>query len=191
MKKRILLLLAAVLCVSLCACGGSETSSGKNTDTKVEENEKRIIITKEELETYSEYIELTTENWSEYIEIVEEEVIEKDAFGEETGRYTKTCLTLKDNCYISEDNALRLTYMRDYGSFVREETEDFVFYGRKIGISVDMEYEIICEKVKGTILKLTVPAEKWSTDEEGQKVLYIQESEYTYRTLDDDIACFD
>ena len=38
MKKKLVLLLATLMCISLCACGGSETSSGNNTDTKTEEN---------------------------------------------------------------------------------------------------------------------------------------------------------
>ena len=77
MKKNILLLLAVVLCVSLCACGGSESNSGNNADNKTEESGKEIVISKEELATCSEYIELTTENWNDYIEIVEKEVINK------------------------------------------------------------------------------------------------------------------
>ena len=71
-------MLTAVLCISLCACGGStETNSGNNTDNKTEESGKEIVISKEELATCSEYIELTTENWNDYIEIVEKEVINK------------------------------------------------------------------------------------------------------------------
>lgn len=195
MKKNILLLLAVVLCISLCACGGStETNSGNNTDNKTEESGKEIVISKEELATCSEYIELTTENWNDYIEIVEKEIIEKDAFGEETGRSIRTFLTLKDNCYISEDNAIRLTYARDYDSFVREHTEDFVFastVGEKMGISIDMEQEIICEKVKGTILKLTVPAEKWNTDKNGDKYFCIQDSKGIERHITKDTVSFD
>lgn len=110
MKKKIVLLLATVLSISLCACGGGESSSGSNAGTKAEESEKEVIITKEELETYSEYIELTTENWNEYIEIVEKEVVEKDAFGEETGKNIMSYVRLKDYCFISEDNAIRFTF---------------------------------------------------------------------------------
>ena len=84
MKKIISALLALAFCISLCACGGSESNSGNNADNNTEESGKEIVISKEELASYSEYIELTTENWSDYIEIVEE-IIEKDAFGEETG----------------------------------------------------------------------------------------------------------
>ena len=177
MKKRILLLLAAVLCVSLCACGGSvETNSGDRTDNKTEESGKEIVISKEELATYSEYIELTTENWSDYIEIVEEEIIEKDAFGEETGRSIRVTIGLKDGCYISKENAMRIIYKYDG---VRDEvwdgSMDIVFRdgyeGRETVMTKSSIFDISCEKIKGTILKLTIPNEKWNIDEDGEKYL--------------------
>ena len=56
MKKKIVLILATLVCISLCACGGSN---------KTEESGKEIVISKEELATHSEYIELTTENLNE------------------------------------------------------------------------------------------------------------------------------
>ncbi len=183
-KKKILcLLLATVMCFSICACGAS-----------VEINGGEKILSKEEFESCSEYIELTTENWSDYLEIVEEEIIETDAFGEETGRYTSTFLTLKENCYISEDNAIRLTYTRDYYNRTEEVTEDFVFaqsVSRYCHISPAKDSDIICEKVKGTILKLTVPAEKWNTDEEGDKFLSFQVSKGNYQRIYDYDVVFD
>ena len=124
MKKKLVLILATLVCISLCACGGSvknqqlekaeedllsqltEEQSRNDMDNvykpsiKQEESGKEIVISKEELETYSEYIELTTENWNDYFEIVDEEFINKDIFGEETGRDILTFITLKDNCYI-------------------------------------------------------------------------------------------
>lgn len=183
MKKRILLLLAAVLCVSLCACGGSESTSGDNTnndtntsaDIKTEENDKEVVISKEELETYLEYVELTTENWSDYIEVKDKEYVTKDAFGEEIERHTSTVLSLKDGCYISEDNAIRLTYTRTFenGSSA-EMTEDFSFstsIGRDEPFHLDLNYDVTCEKIKGTIIVLNVPNEKWNINEEGLKYL--------------------
>lgn len=38
MKKKFVLILATLMCVSLCACGGAESTSANNTDTKTEES---------------------------------------------------------------------------------------------------------------------------------------------------------
>lgn len=203
MKRKLVLLLAILMCIFLCACGGSvktqqlkkaeedllsqltEEQSRNDMDNvykpsiKQEESGKEIVISKEELATYSEYIELTKENWSDYFEIIEEEYIVTDAFGEETERGTHTLLALKDNCYISRDNAIRLTYMRDSDN--RITTEDFVFRDRRYSIWLNMEYEIICEKIKGTILRLTIPNEKWNVDEDGEKYLRLD----VYSLIDD------
>lgn len=56
MKKRFALLLAAVMCLSLCACGGGT----------------------QETET----IEITTENWQDYFEVKLAATVYKNAFGE-------------------------------------------------------------------------------------------------------------
>ena len=77
MKKKLVLLLATLMCVSLCACGGNETSSGNNTDTKTEEN-GGLFKTKKE-------IEITMDNWQEYFEIkavLNDFDFEKNAFDE-------------------------------------------------------------------------------------------------------------
>ena len=69
MKKNLVLILATLMCISLCACGGSESVSGDNTDKKTEEKE----------------IEITMDNWQEYFEIKEDIIgtqIEKNAFDE-------------------------------------------------------------------------------------------------------------
>ena len=62
MKKKLVLLLATLMCVSLCACGGSETSSGNNTDTKTEENGGSLSQGEEK------EVEITMDNWQEYFE---------------------------------------------------------------------------------------------------------------------------
>ena len=67
MKKRILsLLLVAIMACSICACGGSENTSGGLFETEKE-------------------IEITIDNWQEYFEIKSEFLYNtrKDDFGEE------------------------------------------------------------------------------------------------------------
>ena len=176
MKNKLLLFIIAALSISLCACSGNETSNGDNANTK------EIIITKEELETYSEYIELTTENWSDYIEVEKKEVINTDAFGEETGRSTVVTIGLKDGCYISEDNAMRIIYKYDgVHDEVWDGSMDIVFRdgyeGRATVMNKSTIFDITCEKIKGTILKLTIPNEKWNIDEDGE--IYLKLDDYT------------
>ena len=77
MKKRILLLLAAMLCVCLCACGGSKTSSGNNTNTETETNCEDSTDTKDEnsefqRETTEEgYVIISKEEFASFITKVE------------------------------------------------------------------------------------------------------------------------
>ena len=67
MKKAISLLLALVLCLSLCACG-------KKTET----------------------IEITTENWNEYFTIEQVETWQENAFGEYDNLKIDLVLSIKD-----------------------------------------------------------------------------------------------
>ena len=173
MKKVIALTFTFLICISFCSCGGAE-NTGRNNGNK------EITITKEELAKHSEYIELTTENWEEFIEIKKEDVIETDAFGEETGTHTNVWVVLKDGCYVSEDHALRFSCFIE-GNDEREFTYDVVFFdnlidleGRKLILPANPTRNITCEKVKGTVLKLTLPDDKWNIDEDGNKYLILK-----------------
>jgi len=186
MKKRIFsLLLVAIMACFICACGGSD-------NTNSQEGSKKVVLSNEEFESYCEYIELTTENWNNYIEVVEEERILKDVFGEEVERETHISIRLKENCYISRDNAIRLTYTSVYGYV---STEDFIFagsVGRAWGISgIDMEQEYVCEKIKGKICKVSVPEDKWNIDEYGNKYFCVQVSKGFMQTFDKYTVTFD
>lgn len=179
MKKFLSLMLVIFVLFNLCACNSTNSS------------EKVGFITKTELAQYSEYIELTTENWSEYFEIVIHESTQTDVFGEETGTSISKNIVLKDGCYISKDNAIRLTYDTDdwYDDKLYKSTRDIVFAedmafveGYKSLLrgmllpSNMVGVDVTCEKIKGTILKLSIPEERWVVDEDGAK--YIEVSGY-------------
>lgn len=174
MRKIISLMLVAFVLFNLCACSSSNT------------NQKVGFITKTELAQYSEYIELTTENWNEYFEIITIENKVTDVFGEETETRVIELIVLKDGCYISEDNAIRLTYDTDgwYDDKLHEWTDDIVFEnGMPIGeedkslrgtsLHSNKVSDVTCEKIKGTILKLSIPEERWVVDEEGRKYIEV------------------
>lgn len=60
MKKRIVVFLATLMCISLCACGGTESTSGENKEdgftptvtTEKEEKDTEVIIDENNLEQY-------------------------------------------------------------------------------------------------------------------------------------------
>ena len=86
MRKKIALFLATLMCISLCACGGSETSSSS--------------LFKKEQE-----IEITMDNWQEYFE--EKEVISasSNAFDELEHIAIHQVLALKDKYEIDKEKS--------------------------------------------------------------------------------------
>lgn len=173
MKKILSLIIAFLICISFCSCGGAENTGENNSN-------KEITITKEELVKYSEYIELTTENWEDFFEIIESEVTVTDAFGEETSIDIDAIVSLKNGYFISEDNALRFSHYTEINSD-NKMTRDIVFTNdalwedRRIRYICSLDDGPILEKAKGTILKITVPDEKWNTNEYGYKYLIIKD----------------
>lgn len=165
MKRLFSFVLCFTLLFTLSACGG---------DTKYKEH----TFTKAELAEYSEYYELTTENWTDFIEVIAKEVVEKDPFGEEIGTKTLVTIGLKDGYYISEDNAIRVTYtyVNGYGE-LSDFTHTVVFfdgYEGRIQMTNAAKDDFVCEKIKGTILKLNIPDDKWLVDENGSRYLNIE-----------------
>ena len=79
MKKALFLILALVLCLSLCACGsgGKEVISGFDGTPALNMN----LVDK-----HIDRVELTVDNWNEYIKeySYDIEIVERDAFGEIT-----------------------------------------------------------------------------------------------------------
>ncbi|MBE6747325.1 MAG: hypothetical protein E7558_07755 [Ruminococcaceae bacterium] len=173
MKQCFSLILTFLLFFSLCACDGSDT--GKKVD----------VISEEELAQYSEYVELTMENWEEFFEVEKREVVTTDAFGEEIERYISTALVLKEGIYISEDNGVRIKFNCDIGGDnLIEMTQDIVFrdnmnYGEEIAVRGSILHpnltgDVILEKIKGTVLRLSIPEEKWNVDESGNKLIIVK-----------------
>jgi len=104
MKKAISLLLALVMCMSLCACNSDKgapvsepekieaTMVPEETALEIIETEPIIVETEPQLVT----VELTLDNWQEYFEFVDDPNFQKDAFGEVEGFAVGISLQLKE-----------------------------------------------------------------------------------------------
>lgn len=84
MKKLVMVVLAIILCLSLVACGGSDTSNPGKEDPKQENQQQNddnagedtqgeerdefgvLVLTKEEAQPYVTKVILTTDNWKDY-----------------------------------------------------------------------------------------------------------------------------
>ena len=105
MKKAISLLLALVMCLSLCACGKEKEEPSASYIEEVEntvdmtETEQKSVETEPvivETEPKLEIVELTLDNWQEYFEFVDNPNFQKDAFGEVEGFTVGISLQLKE-----------------------------------------------------------------------------------------------
>lgn len=199
MKKRILLLLAAVLCVCLCACGGSESTSGNNiienqNDTNDFERgttkDGNVLISSEEIGTYITKVELTLENWTEYIDIVEQTKEEKNAFGEVTDTKTSNEWIVKNAQLVYFDGlAIELTVNETgetiimessgSGSDITPEHSVAWFYSQNFSMN-----DLTCNRVIGDLYILNAPKDVWSVNEDGEEVIYMYYMEGNTRYIE-------
>ena len=88
MKKWITLLLAAVMCLSLAACGNGKTednsspSQGQTTDNSPQDTDEPSNG-----ELTEQTVEITLDNWQEYFEFRPDVDVLKDSYNEITGMY--------------------------------------------------------------------------------------------------------
>jgi len=91
MKKKLVLVLATLMCISLCACGGTESTSGNNnSETKTEENGFTPNQPTEETETKEEETnisDMTVEEMQKYYDT--EKFIGKTTFSLFYAHYIK------------------------------------------------------------------------------------------------------
>lgn len=125
MKKILALLLAAVMCFSLVACGGEETpntddSSAQEQQVQNENNEPEVtdpdvseLESADSEETTPEYteVELTAENFFTYFELTVSDEVVENSFGEISYWYLHYDYTLKEEystAYLSNDTAVKI-----------------------------------------------------------------------------------
>ena len=177
MKKALSLVLAVVLCLLLCACGGEEknpqqemtngdnlSSDSTSTDSVSQDKEGLIIqipgngdvpvINAMRFEELVEKVELTTENWRDYIDVCSYnvETVCEDAFGEilSTETYTAYELGAKGDKYYNFHNfAIELKH-KTTGDLLPD------LFAVEGNVSLD-DYE--CTRIKGTLYLVDIPEE--------------------------------
>lgn len=113
MKKRIVVFLASLMCISLCACGGTESTGGDNATTQTEESG------------------FTPNQPTEKEEIVEEVTldIDEENLGQyyDTTQYVGTAYLVKGYVWNSdkEENVTTIK-IEGYGVVLDEETGEFL-----------------------------------------------------------------
>lgn len=108
-------LLSAVLCLGLAACGdaGVEGDSDSKTGSKSGSAAKETVLTKEDFNSYLEEVEITTENWEDYFSVEDYHHVEKDDFGEISYDADQKILVCRENVIPadrSSENALAFEF---------------------------------------------------------------------------------
>lgn len=196
MKKKLLLALASLMCISLCACGGNESTSGdKNTETPTTQTETSentedgkpvegkdyaigedgtIGISKKYCAENMTLVEITTENWKEYFQVVEETTKHVDSFGE-LQVITKTVVKpYLEGKYVygfynhnNPESKGAFEFTDSYGDTYPHIN---LYHGEELVYTID-DFELT--KVSATLMLLPIPDELWNTDENGIEYVLI------------------
>ena len=167
MKKTIAFLLTLIMALSLCACGEkmSNTDSG---DTKkdpismrseTQDENKFVIITKEEFATYLREVEITEKNWREYFQIYEEKYT--NASGEVESSKKKIGMPIL--CWWSDDFAVELNVGKaGYNNVTFGTKGSLTWYGK-----ADEEFNLddfTFVSAKGKMIVADIPDDLWRED---------------------------
>ena len=201
MKKALSLILALVMCLSLCACGGGKqdiqpqkpnSDNTSNDSVSQTEGESLIIQNPESgtpminIKRFNELmvtVELTTENWMDYIEVCtySREEVEKDAFGEIVSTETITHYELgaKGNKYYNfRDFVIELKNKTTGELETYKGTNDAWIPEVEEDFCLD-EYE--CTRIKGTLYLVDIPDEVIITNtDSGTRLFTVGHSNIGY-----------
>lgn len=196
MKKRLIVILATLMCISLCACGGNESTSGEiGTENQTTQNETTentedgkpiegedytigedgtIGISKKYCAENMTLVEITTENWKEYFQVVEETTKSIDSFGELQVITKTVAKPYLEGKYVygfyNHNNP------ESRGAFEFTDTYGYtyphinLYSGDKLVYTID-DFELT--KVSATLMLLNIPDELWNIDENGIEYVLI------------------
>ena len=146
-------------------------SYGNRTDTG------KIRLSAGEIRSWLVPIELTASSWKNYFELYSYEVINKDAFGEITSRYTNYVIRPKKPYIWTKESALRIgaggkyITVSGYGTvYVNKETNEYSKYYGKYYISgyvnevytqvyFDSLNDLTCSKAQGYVYRVDIPSQ--------------------------------
>ncbi|MBR4057502.1 MAG: hypothetical protein IKK00_05115 [Oscillospiraceae bacterium] len=156
MKKLLALLLAAVMCLSLAACGGSGETPGTDNNSGTQDSTETLIpaTNNGEIETIAppgvpgentQYItvEITSDNWFEYFELVEEIVYHTDDFGDFSSVNNFWRLELKEG--YSSKHSLSIHFEVQYNL---QKVSVEINHDTKEVIKIDGDYEVLTKTDK-------------------------------------------
>lgn len=197
MKKIIALLLATILCFSLVACGSagannnstqqqnnaSNNNSNNEQDTTEDAHQKitdgyivrasgEIVLTKEKLISYLEFIEITPENWKELCKFDAVVYESTNGFGEVTSSTTQYELSLKDfgeftytwynPLNVNRQDSVSVDFLNHATNerFTQDQlaSDPLLWYGHSECTVDDLELL----RIAGTLVLLRVPEEYWN-----------------------------
>ncbi len=127
MKRFVVLLLAAVMCLSLVACGGSnDTLTTDETEATVsKETEPKLVS-----------VEITLDNWQNYFELREYTKFIENGFGEIDDAETYWTLVSKDEYAFDMENCdvtFEFTYDEEIVAATVDTDSKTVIYGEVTG----------------------------------------------------------
>lgn len=123
-RYRLYIMLTAILsCATFGGCGKSEV--------------QKQAISVEEFKAYIEEVEITPDNWEQYFSVEEYSVVNRDAFGEETGEsYDTYFLNNNKNVCPSNDLVMEFSFISTIINeqfWDKETLEDITTYSKREG----------------------------------------------------------
>lgn len=223
MRKFVSLFVAASMCFSFVACSAAERESNGEQPQSSVSNDKvtqdtsedtqqttengyfvnhsgEIVLTREKLISYLQFIEITPENWKEYCTFEAKLYESKNGFGEVISSSTQYELSLKDFGEFTytwynplnenRQDSVSVDFMNHASNerFTQDQLagDPLLWYGHSECTIDDLELL----RIAGTLVLLMVPEEYWNdTDSESAYILcgdddrsfYIYQNDAPYR----------
>lgn len=219
MRKLIALLVAAIMCFSLVACaategdntGGQTLNTVSNTygtqDTSEDTQQTaengyfvnhsgEIVLTREKLISYLQFVEITPENWKEYCKFEAKVYEQKNGFGEVTDSSTQYELSLKDfgeftyTWYNPLNENRQDSVSVDFLNHANDErfTQDqlagdpLLWYGHSECTIDDLELL----RIAGTLVLLMVPEEYWNDSDSERAYILCGDDDHSFYIYQND-----
>ena len=203
MKKRIVVFLASLMCISLCACGGTESTGGNNniesSNSEITQNENNdteesnqpiegkdyaigedgtIAITEKYCAENMLLVEITTENWKEYFQVVEETMGTVDDFGEVTYTTKTVVKPYSEERYVYGFYNPNNSDSKGAFEFKNLKTEQTVskinLYDEVNGTDIIYNLDDFeLTKVSAMLMIVNIPDELWNKSENGLEYVHI------------------